>query len=350
MSKKYFIYEDFGSDSTAATKAPNDLQEIFFNNQFVDLLKIKKTNNKVIRAYYLLKNSVISILKLKKGDIVIFQFPFATNTKFKKILLNICKIKGIHVIFLMNDLESLRYNKDSAKIIDKEKYIDLADVIICHNNSMKNYLISSGIDYNKLVELEIFDYLVDLNINEKKVVKPTEITIAGNLSEIKSGYIYELIKKIRNVNINLYGPNFNPREKLGENIIYKGSVSPDRLPLEINGDFGLIWDGDSISTCSGVTGNYLRYNNPHKTSLFLVSGMPIIVWRNSAMKEFVEKKGVGLVIDDLNELENTILKVSEEQYSAMKRNVESMSLQLRKGYYTTTAINKALDKINNVRK
>ena len=173
MSKKYFIYDDFGSDSTAATKAPNDLQKIFFNNQFVDLLKIKKTNNKVIRAYYLLKNSIISILKLKKGDIVIFQFPFATNTKFKKILLNICKIKGIHVIFLMNDLESLRYNKDSAKIIDKEKYIDLADVIICHNNSMKNYLISSGIDYNKLVELEIFDYLVDLNIKEKEIDKPT---------------------------------------------------------------------------------------------------------------------------------------------------------------------------------
>ena len=34
----------------------------------------------------------------------------------------------------------------------------------------------------------------------------------------------------------------------------------------------------------------------------------------------------------------------------MKRNAESISLQLRKGYYTTTAINKALDKIDNVRK
>lgn len=350
MSIKYYINEDFGTDSTAATKAPNDLQEIFLKNQFIDLLKIKKTNNKIIRVYYLLKNSIISVLKLKKRDIVIFQFPFATNTKFKKILLNICKIKKIHVIFIMNDLESLRYNKNKAKIIDKENYIDLADVIICHNNSMKNYLVSAGINYNKLVELEIFDYLVDLNIDEKKYIKPTEITIAGNLAEIKSGYIYELIKKVRKVNINLYGPNFNPREKLGENIIYKGSVSPDSLPLEISGDFGLIWDGDSISTCSGITGNYLRYNNPHKTSLFLVSGIPIIVWKDSAMKEFVEKNGVGLVIDDLNELENTILKVSERQYSEMKRNVESISLQLRKGHYTTTAINRSLDKINNVRK
>ncbi|WP_455485552.1 glycosyltransferase [Gemella sp.] len=350
MSKKYFIYEEFGSDSTAATKAPNDLQEIFKKNKFLELVKIRKEVSKNKKYISVLKNILISVSKLKKGDVIIFQFPFATNNKFKKILLKLCRYKAVKTIFLMNDLESLRYNKDAAKIIDKEKYIDLADVIICHNNSMRNYLISSGINADKLVELEIFDYLVDLNINEKKLVKPTEITIAGNLSEIKSGYIYELIKKIRNVNINLYGPNFNPREKLGEHIIYKGSISPDRLPLEISGDYGLIWDGDSISTCSGITGNYLRYNNPHKTSLFLVSGIPIIVWTNSAMKEFVEKKGVGLVIDDLNELENTILKVSEEQYSAMKRNVESMSLQLRKGYYTTNAINKALDKIDNIRK
>lgn len=350
MSIKYFIKEDFGNDSTAATKAPSDLQEIFIRNEFVELVKIRKENRKYKKYASLLKSFISSVSKLKKGDVLIFQFPFATGTKFKMILLRYCKIKEVKVIFLMNDLESLRYNVDTLKIIKKEKYINLADVIICHNRSMKEYLISCGISGEKLIELEIFDYLADISKFEEKKNSGIEVSIAGNLAKIKSGYIYKLIEKIEKISLNLYGPNFSPENEVRKNIKYKGSVNPNRLPVEIKGDYGLIWDGDEITTCSGITGNYLRYNNPHKTSLFLVSGIPIIVWENSAMKEFVEKNGVGLVIDNLNELENIILKVSEEQYSTMKRNVENISLQLRKGYYTTNAINKALDKIDNVMK
>ena len=56
-----------------------------------------------------------------------------------------------------------------------------------------------------------------------------------------------------------------------------GSFLPDELPSALEGSFGLVWDGDSSKTCSGVFGEYLRYNNSHKASLYLASGFPIIV-------------------------------------------------------------------------
>ena len=34
-----------------------------------------------------------------------------------------------------------------------------------------------------------------------------------------------------------------------------------------------MWDGPSPDTCAGVYGAYLRYNNPHKTSLYLAAGL-----------------------------------------------------------------------------
>ena len=117
MSKKYFIYEEFGSDSTAATKAPNDLQEIFKKNKFLELVKIKKEVSKNKKYISILKNILISLSKLKKGDVIIFQFPFATNNKFKKILLKLCKYKAVKTIFLMNDLESLRYNLSNCCLL-----------------------------------------------------------------------------------------------------------------------------------------------------------------------------------------------------------------------------------------
>jgi putative glycosyltransferase len=345
LGKKYFIYEEFGSDSTAATKAPNDLQEIFKKNKFLELVKIKKEVSKNKKYISILKNILISLSKLKKGDVIIFQFPFATNNKFKKMLLKLCKYKAVKTIFLMNDLESLRYNLSNCGLIDKEKYLFQADVIICHNRRMKEYLIACGIGKDKLIELEIFDYLVDILDVKNRKNDNLEVTIAGNLSPIKSGYIYKLIQTVTGININLYGPYFSSTDKINKNIIYKGSVEPDKLPFEIQGDFGLIWDGDEIITCSGITGNYLRYNNPHKTSLFLVAGMPIIVWEHSAMRDFVENNGVGIVIDDLNSLEEKLLGVSDEEYISMKRNVKIISNKLREGYYTSTAIERALNKL-----
>lgn len=62
-------------------------------------------------------------------------------------------------------------------------------------------------------------------------------------------------------------------------MIWHGSFKPEESPEHLQG----VWDGDSVDTCAGNTGAYLRYNNPHKTSLYLACGMPVIVWKEAAI-------------------------------------------------------------------
>ena len=73
-------------------------------------------------------------------------------------------------------------------------------------------------------------------------------------------------------------------------------------------------------TCSGNTGEYLKYNNPHKLSLYMASGLPVIVWKKSAIAEFVLSNNVGIAVDSIFEIKDNINKITDEQYADMRKN------------------------------
>ena len=160
---------------------------------------------------------------------------------------------------LIHDLETIRASlrKDvSTKTrkrlnLEENSILKECNYIIAHNNKMMDYLNRVlGIEKNKLISLEIFDYLIpgfDEKFDSKKIRKENPIIIAGTLRLHKAKYVYDLPE---NVNFNLYGVGYEGREK--DNIKYFGSFMPDALPFAMEGSFGLVWDGESADTCSGV--------------------------------------------------------------------------------------------------
>lgn len=345
MSNLYYIHEEFGSDSTAATKAPNDLQKIFQDCKFKPLVTLKK-NSKIVRIFDYAFKLLLCLIRIRSNDIVIFQFPFATHGKLKNFLMKLLQYKKAKMIFLMNDLESLRYSGNKKNLISKEQYIKNADVIICHNQRMKEFLIENKIDSEKIVVLGVFDYLLD-KFNKEKASFDKTVVIAGNLSPQKSGYLTELLKNENRIKFNLYGPNFTSSTNNNDYVSYKGSFSPEKIPFILEGDFGLVWDGNSILTCSGITGEYLKYNNPHKVSLFIASKIPVIVWKQSALSNFVKENNIGIVVNDLIEMQEIITNMTEEQYEIFRENIEQLSKKVRQGYFTNLAIEKSLSIIKN---
>ena len=85
----------------------------------------------------------------------------------------------------------------------------------------------------------------------------------------------------------------------------------------------------------------MRYNNPHKTSLYLASRIPIVIWDKAALAEFVEKNGVGFTVSSLGEIPDKLNALTEEEYGKMYRNVESVSKKLFKGEFLRSALSKA---------
>lgn len=305
----------------------------------------QKKYQKPEQFYLYLKNARIwdkAFASLKTGDIVIVQInPMNTTLFFGNVIKKYRK--KLNIILLIHDIDSLRFLSDETKSkafmcranADDKILLTSATVVISHNATMTKTLINMGVEKNRIVNLEIFDYLD----NESKFAKPKyngDIVIAGNLSLYKAAYLKDL-KKVKNLNFNLYGPRYD-HSCDAKNINYKGSFLPDELQKKLEGSFGLVWDGEKIDDCTGYTGNYLKINNPYKLSLYLSSGLPVIVWDKSAEKDFVEKNGVGFSVGSIEEIPKKMKKISEKDYEEMVKNAKNLAKKLKSGFFLAKAI------------
>lgn len=288
--------------------------------------------------------------KLDRGDAILIQFPPRNHSVLLPILFKDLRRRGVSVILIIHDLDYMRFRKADkipfySKVrtyIEETSLLKCATSIICHNSVMREILSRElGIDAKVVVTLDIFDYLMNDNQNIDRCGLEFPVLIAGNLGIDKAGYIYDLPD---DVCFRLFGLHVR-EDLLKENCSYGGSFQPDVLPPDFKGCFGLVWDGPSSDTCSGYYGEYLRVNNPHKTSLFLAAGIPIIVWEEAAIAQFVLSNGLGKTVPSLGSISSLLNSITVEEYHEMCTNVARVSSQLKSGYYTKNAVSKSLELI-----
>ena len=352
---KYFIVEGNTESGkyNAGSKARNDAESILKKKGFNSLnvktkygVRYKKWQKPLQYMTYLFNyfKWIFLISKLQSEDIVVIQYPLLNITVlFDKIMRKMSK-KKIKTVALIHDLDSLRLRNnghmnlfDKRRIYEDIKVLPKFSNIISHNEKMTEKLNEYGISNDKIENLEIFDYLVNKDLNLKKRNKELPVIIAGNLSSEKAGYIRDL-SKITDVEFNLYGKGLD--FETTKNVIYKGSFLPDELPNELDGAFGLVWDGNDINECNGVYGEYLKYNNPHKVSLYLISNLPVIVWQKSAMADFVIKNKIGIVVNSLEDIQKIKDNLSEKEYEDIIKNVKIISNKLLEGNYLGSVVDK----------
>ena len=210
---------------------------------------------------------------------------------------------------------------------------------IVHNAKMEDLLVGFGASRSKLVQLKIFDYLIDDFVPQDRRFD-LSIAIAGNLNVDKAGYLSEL-GSIKPVQWQLFGIGYKKEKINAENVNYMGCFSPDELPKHLNQSFGLIWDGDSIDTCTSRFGEYLKINNPHKLSLYLAAGMPVIIWSKAAEADFVRENSLGILVDSLRDVGKILSQMTELEYGNYLHCVMGVSERLRHGYFLTNALRNA---------
>lgn len=345
--KTYQIIEDYENLNHAGSKATNDAVQIFREIGAIDIPILVSTRKKSI--IHLLRRQLNFYINWRKiyrqvenNSIVILQNPFRFRQFGRtKLLLKLKKKKDVKIISLIHDVELLRYDNPKNQK-EFQETLKIADRLIVHNQQMKSWFIKRGVESDKLIVLEIFDYLSEKS-SEEKTTYSKNVYIAGNLAKDKSPYVYNL-EQVPKVQFNLMGVNYNSDNEI-HNVSYLGSFLPEEVPSKLNNGFGLVWDGPSVETCSGVTGDYLRYNNPHKLSLYLSSALPVIIWSEAAESEFVTKYGVGITVSSLKELADEINSITEEKYENMVRNTIQIKEKLQSGHYLKKAITQSIDSI-----
>lgn len=346
--KLYQIKEVTETFNNAGTKANQDISDIAerlgFKPVTIRMNTVRHSaygKMKRQAGYYSDWKNAVKIIP--ESSVVLLQHPFHHKqlTREKNLLsLKAKRIKFISVVHDVEELRGFRYSDYYRR--EFEFMLEIADMIIVHNERMKQWFEEQGVSADKLITLDIFDYLLDKRTKGKEFVK--SLTIAGNLDTSKSGYIAEL-GKLPEICFDLYGANFDPSIKSFPNIAYHGEYPIDVIPSKLSGGFGLVWDGNSIDGCKGQSGQYLQYNNPHKLSLYLASGLPVVIWEGAAEAAFVKKYDVGFCVESLEELSGIMDSVDASEYAKLCTNAGRLSEGLCSGEYAEKAIAEALHRI-----
>ncbi len=338
--KKYYIAEDNGVHNHAGTKGRNDIDSILISLGFCPL-PIRKQSKKGLNGralkLWLFMQDWLGILKhLDKNSHLVIQVPIGSGQYYVAVYLMIIRrLFKPKITMLIHGLDSLRGVSHHPKL--EILLLKQADHVICHNEKMKQALIDRAIDSRRLIPLRLFDYLMEPAMKSDLSTITPIIFFAGNLEPSKAGFIYKLRDLRGDLVFNLYGPNY-AKTLASKLVSFRGEFSPAELTCELLGSFGLVWDGDSLDTCSGAMGEYLKINCPNKICLYLAAGFPVIVWSQAAIADYVREEQVGIAVNSLRDLPEVLAGIDDDQYAQMKQNAQRVSEKIRNGYYTKTAL------------
>jgi hypothetical protein len=300
----------------------NGYQPVIFPHHYEFSFKAK-----LRRAFFLVQ----CLFRLPQKATIIFQAPLYATIHGLLIRLLLRFRKQVTVICFITDINGIKDGDDA--LLQKEiRFYKKMKFFIVHNTAMKEWLLKHNPQAQAGL-IEFFDFLAP--VNTKMSGKSFDIAFAGNLE--KSGFLKEL-KDNPELVFHVYGENGEALFSNEPNIRYHGANEPFALPGKLQGSFGLVWDGESAHGLKGVFGNYARYISPHKLSLYIISGLPVICHKESAAAQLVNKYQVGLTVNSLDEVKEKIGGLSDGAYQKMQKNCLDLAERISQGKCLESAL------------
>lgn len=308
----------------ASSKATEDVTEILKASGFTYIPVVRTIANRHLGGLEFTFKMWRALSSLPKGSDIFIQYPMVNIKAFNLIAKS---FKKHNATMIVHDLQSYRHvDLNGPEARAKEiAILNCFKNVIVHSEAMKARLMADGVMSNMIV-LGAFDYL--LSPDQKIIKDKNGIVFAGALH--KSVYLKDLHKvPQQSVHFNLYGAQ-KPEITYLPSINYKGRFAPSDVST-IEGDWGLMWDGEGIESCGGKFGDYLHLIAPHKFSLYIACGLKVIIWEESAMAPLVKEKKLGITIKSLSEIDNRISNLTESEQTEIEKNVAELSKLIRKG-------------------
>jgi hypothetical protein len=332
--RKIFLSTEIADEKTAKSKAKVDVMEILEREGYhlVYFPKVSSVSG-IVKFWRSLSKLV------DKNSHLVLEYPCMPRRRIWVISM-FKFLKGIKLYGVIHDIGDLRFPE--YRQMSDMLFLKRFDGLISHNQAMTEWLRKRG--YKKpVVNLNVFDYCLkqEKTFSESSVSgNKLRVLYAGNLAYNKATYIYDKgLGHFGGFQLSVYGQHFEKERINGSMITYKGVFNPDAPDLPEKYHFGLIWEGESIDTCTGQYGQYIKFNNPHKFSLYLSLGLPVIVWKEAAIASFVNENRIGFTISSFDDLSKAGETITDKKYSEYLSNIEQLSQKVRSGYFLGTAIN-----------
>lgn len=260
------------------------------------------------------------------GDLAVLQYTTYNGWWFDNVLIDQLRERGARLFAIVQDVETLRFGAHLEQL--EVSTLNKCEVVISHNDVMSAELRKMGVQA-ALVPIQLFDYKYEGTLPSREFQR--RVIFAGLLD--KSAYLRDW-----SYDVPVVAFGRRPDWPVAAAIDLRSPVDPDELPGHLPSGFGLVWDQDNRA---GTYGQYMRYNNPHKASLYLSSGLPLIVWSESPLAKWVRDHDLGLVLDSLDDLPAAMNAVDEDRFKTMQANAARLAELLRAGHFTQKALRAA---------
>ncbi|HFU4060563.1 TPA: sugar transferase [Streptococcus suis] len=258
------------------------------------------------------------IAGLSHGDVVIFQTPTWNATEFDERLIAKIKAYQVKLVIFIHDVVPLMFESNyylMQRVID---YYNKADVIIAPSQEMIDLLREEGLTVERTIVQGMWDHPTD----SPQLPATFEHLIHFPGSPKRFGFIKEWDYPVK---LNVYTNELQDYPEQVNRLNYR----PDQqLLIEMSrGGFGLVWMDDHDK-------GYQKIYCPYKLGAFIAAGIPVIVQKGIANQDLIERHGLGLVVESLDEAIEKILAMDEAAYQKLVKQVRNYSPLVRKGYFT----------------
>lgn len=268
-----------------------------------------------------------------RDDIVLHQFPTYMSGDFEEEFQQAVQQRKAKYVLFIHDFEPLRVERKQ----DWEwQLAQQADLIIAHSPAMIELFQKHGI-HTAMQTIDLFDYL-----GQNPSTLPdfsTVVNYAGTWQKAP------WLQTYTGPELNLFGsrPKRWKEVSLPQSISWVGSFDPEAITTAFSKGFGLLWDSDYNDK---FFQSYTKINAPHKASLYLKAGLPLIVWSQSYLADLVTSNQIGFTINSLEDLATKVALVSPTNYRTYQKNAKVYQTRVSNGYYTKKMLDKVVKFFN----
>ncbi|WP_338352032.1 beta-1,6-galactofuranosyltransferase [Fructobacillus tropaeoli] len=302
-----------------ALKAKDDYAKIAQASAF-SRLPLERYNDQRFSKAERQKRIEEALKLIVPGDTVVHQFPTYMSADFEAEWLAAIKDKKVNYVLLIHDFEPFRVTKANPT---EFTLAQKADLIITHSVAMSQLLAKMGVNQKTIVQ-PLFDYL---GPNPPLASYQKILNYAGTWQKAP------WLQDYQGPALKLFGNR--PKKwrdwQAPADIKWAGNFEPDDIQNHLDAGFGLLWDSDFDDLHYQ---SYTKINAPHKASLYLKAGLPLVAWNQSHIGRLINANNLGLTISSLDDLGPALDHVTLDQYQNWQESLISWRDKVTTGGFT----------------
>lgn len=288
-------------------------------------------------------NMINAILdQVQAGDTVFFQFPMFAGQRFSEDfmvrLFERDKLKRVAVIVdippWMNAVSDDDYDTKNNGWFEWLKRFDL---LIVANEKEARHLRRDGV-HVPMISVVLGDHMYRGPLRQKRFLKQLHFVSGRKIQGLK----YQAATRL-----NIYGLDASSEVKENPSVVWRGYHPSAAIMASLEGGFGIVTANNNIiESRNSVWQYYTQYNNPTKLSFYLAAGLPVITTSVTPHAQLIRDRHLGLVVDDLNEIDRVLSQLSMDDYQAMLSAVVPWQTAVRSGFFIKRALLAAIQTLN----